>query len=123
MLCMMTPRQRVLYRGIKNNLSLKELFLQAESRAKMDNLMNLVMQFRKVCNHPDLFERLGERIPIQIRSPLAMALYMPPNLLVSPIEVRSGAEQTALSFTLPKLVFDELDGLPRRLSRGARKAE
>lgn len=28
-----------------------------ESKAKVENLMNLVMQLRKVCNHPELFER------------------------------------------------------------------
>jgi len=25
--------------------------------------MNLVMQFRKVCNHPDLFEKRMDKIP------------------------------------------------------------
>ena len=35
-----------------------------ESKAKVDNLMNLVMQFRKVCNHPELFERRPNRSPL-----------------------------------------------------------
>jgi DNA helicase INO80 len=34
----------------------------------MENLMNLVMQFRKVCNHPELFERRVGRIPFSFRN-------------------------------------------------------
>lgn len=34
-----------------------------ESKQKVDNLMNLVMQFRKVCNHPELFQRRPSRSP------------------------------------------------------------
>ena len=34
-----------------------------DSKAKVDNLMNLVMQFRKICNHPELFERKLYRSP------------------------------------------------------------
>ena len=33
----------------------------------MENLMNLVMQFRKVCNHPDLFERKYGKDPFVFR--------------------------------------------------------
>lgn len=29
--------------------------------------MNLVMQFRKVCNHPELFERRVGRIPFSFK--------------------------------------------------------
>ena len=53
----MTYRQRILYQRIKDKISTNDLFKLAESKQKMENLMNLVMQFRKVCNHPDLFER------------------------------------------------------------------
>ena len=35
----------------------------ADSKVKVENLMNLMMQFRKVCNHPDLFERRPEHAP------------------------------------------------------------
>jgi DNA helicase INO80 len=34
-----------------------------DSKAKVENLMNLVMQFRKICNHPELFERKPYRSP------------------------------------------------------------
>jgi chromatin-remodeling ATPase INO80 len=57
----------VLYQRIKNKISTKDLFRLVENKAKMENLMNLVMQFRKVCNHPELFERRIGRIPLTFK--------------------------------------------------------
>jgi DNA helicase INO80 len=34
-----------------------------DSKTKVENLMNLVMQFRKICNHPELFERKPFKSP------------------------------------------------------------
>ena len=61
--CDMTHRQKVLYDRIKSKISASDLFQLASNKQKMENLMNLVMQFRKVCNHPDLFERRLGKIP------------------------------------------------------------
>ena len=36
----------------------------ASDKNKLENLMNLVMHLRKVCNHPDLFEARSARIPV-----------------------------------------------------------
>lgn len=63
----MTHRQRLLYQRIKSKISTHDLFKLVESKAKMENLMNLVMQFRKVCNHPELFERRIGRIPLTFK--------------------------------------------------------
>ena len=46
--CDMTFRQRILYQRIRDKISAKDLFTLAENKQKMENLMNLVMQFRKV---------------------------------------------------------------------------
>ena len=51
----MTKRQQQLYDSIKQKLNLKDYFKMADSKLKVENLMNLVMQLRKVCNHPELF--------------------------------------------------------------------
>ena len=56
-LCELTNRQKILYYKIEQKLSLENLFQLQKSKEKVKNLMNLVMQFWKVCNHPDLFER------------------------------------------------------------------
>ncbi|CAE6436278.1 unnamed protein product [Rhizoctonia solani] len=58
--CDLSPRQRALYRGLRANVSIAELLERANNLGDADSarsLMNLVMQFRKVCNHPELFER------------------------------------------------------------------
>jgi DNA helicase INO80 len=56
--CEMTEKQKILYNSIKEKLSnISDLFISTDSKFKVTNLMNLVMQFRKVCNHPELFER------------------------------------------------------------------
>ncbi len=62
--CEMTKRQQHFYELIKSKLSLKDFLKMFESRQKVDNLMNLVMQLRKVCNHPELFERRPNRSPL-----------------------------------------------------------
>lgn len=68
--CEMSIRQKKLYRliGEQKNIDLEELndvmknidFDEKDKQAKPiadDMLLNLIMQYRKVCNHPDLFER------------------------------------------------------------------
>ncbi|KZT44635.1 hypothetical protein SISSUDRAFT_976705 [Sistotremastrum suecicum HHB10207 ss-3] len=58
--CDLSYRQRALYRALRANVSITELLEKAANIGDADSarsLMNLVMQFRKVCNHPELFER------------------------------------------------------------------
>ena len=69
--CDLTYRQRAYYSNLRNKISLMDLIEKAAGGDDQDTatLMNLVMQFRKVCNHPDLFERADTV------SPLAMSHY------------------------------------------------
>lgn len=56
----LSSRQRTLYRALLANVSVVDLLEKAANIGDADSarsLMNLVMQFRKVCNHPELFER------------------------------------------------------------------
>lgn len=57
--CELTYRQRAMYKNLRNQISIMDLIEKATLGDDQDSgtLMNLVMQFRKVCNHPDLFER------------------------------------------------------------------
>jgi DNA helicase INO80 len=63
--CNLSYRQRAFYKTLRERISIGDLLERAMSgEAKGDeSLMNLVMQFRKVCNHPDLFERADVRSP------------------------------------------------------------
>ncbi len=56
----LSSRQRSLYKALLANVSVQDLLEKAANLGDADSarsLMNLVMQFRKVCNHPELFER------------------------------------------------------------------
>ena len=69
--CDLTYRQRAYYGNLRNRISIMDLIEKASVGDDQDTatLMNLVMQFRKVCNHPDLFERA------ETSSPLSLAHY------------------------------------------------
>lgn len=71
--CPLTTRQKFLYMALKKKIRIEDLL---KATGQMDghvtdknftsNLMNLVMQFRKVCNHPELFERRDVRSPFSL---------------------------------------------------------
>ncbi|KAL5463607.1 hypothetical protein EMCRGX_G032521 [Ephydatia muelleri] len=68
--CNLSMRQRRLYHGLRQRISIEDLLhsatTQATSKDSTSHLLNLVMQFRKVCNHPDLFERRDVKSPIVV---------------------------------------------------------
>lgn len=66
--CDLTYRQRAYYTSLRNRVSIMDLIEKAAVGDDTDSttLMNLVMQFRKVCNHPDLFERAETRSPFSL---------------------------------------------------------
>ncbi|KAL2081838.1 hypothetical protein ACEWY4_021656 [Coilia grayii] len=69
--CQLTSRQRLLYQALKNKISIEDLLQSSmgstqQAHSTTSSLMNLVMQFRKVCNHPDLFERQETRSPFHM---------------------------------------------------------
>ncbi|XP_043203985.1 chromatin-remodeling ATPase INO80-like [Amphibalanus amphitrite] len=70
--CPLTIRQRLLYQGLKKT-SIDELLRSAQGGGQYSqvttSLLNLVMQFRKVCNHPELFERRDVYSPFLVRLP------------------------------------------------------
>ena len=66
--CDLTYRQRAYYGNLRNRISIMDLIEKASVGDDQDTatLMNLVMQFRKVCNHPDLFERADTTSPLSL---------------------------------------------------------
>lgn len=75
--CPLTTRQKLLYVALKKKIRIEDL-LHLTGHGTGDghsfdknftsNLMNLVMQFRKVCNHPELFERRDAKSPFFCRT-------------------------------------------------------
>ncbi|KAJ8923687.1 hypothetical protein NQ315_010268 [Exocentrus adspersus] len=83
--CPLTTRQNLLYLALKQKIKIEDLLhytvgggdSHMVDKNFTSNLMNLVMQFRKVCNHPELFERRDAKSPIRA-SPLQ---YVIPRLI------------------------------------------
>ncbi|GAB6031698.1 hypothetical protein CHUAL_009450 [Chamberlinius hualienensis] len=74
MYCHLTTRQKMLYEGLKQKISIEDLLHSAsgsstasQAQSATSSLMNLVMQFRKVCNHSELFERREVKSPFILK--------------------------------------------------------
>lgn len=103
--CDLTYRQRAYYSNLRNQINIMDLVEKATLGDEQDSgtLMNLVMQFRKVCNHPDLFERA------EVRSPFASAYFAETASFVRegtniPVGYSS---RSLIEFELPRLVWRE----------------
>eukprot|EP01127_Copromyxa_protea_P005451 TRINITY_DN1537_c0_g1_i2.p1 TRINITY_DN1537_c0_g1~~TRINITY_DN1537_c0_g1_i2.p1 ORF type:complete len:1547 (-),score=321.48 TRINITY_DN1537_c0_g1_i2:24-4637(-) len=99
--CHMTPRQIHLYTGLKKNLTIADLLDQAKNSKNVKHLMNLVMQFRKVCNHPNLFESPEATSPFQFTG-LDWSYEASKDDYSLVVTARN-----PISFTLPRLVYTE----------------
>ena len=67
--------------------------------------MNLVMQFRKVCNHPELFERRPNRSPLLFRTTYNFYINVP--LKFQELRYVVTSVQSPIQYHLPKLIYDE----------------
>lgn len=104
--CELTRRQKELYKKIKSRISIENLFQIRENKEKVKNLMNLVMQFRKVCNHPELFERQMVRTSILFSD----EVFMPSPLIFSSFYkmnvIYYNDASNPLNFNIPKTLAD-----------------
>lgn len=101
--CDLTYRQRAYYSNLRNQINIMDLVEKATMGDEQDSgtLMNLVMQFRKVCNHPDLFERAA------VTSPFAFTYFAETASFVRegnnvPVGYSS---RSLIDFELPRLVW------------------
>lgn len=108
--CEMTRRQRYLYKGIRDNISFEDLFetmAAGTSEDKRRSLMNWVMQFRKVCNHPEIFERRDIVSPFQFKdlhNDLTLQEKLENPLDKSVVDVTM-MNRNAIRYDIPKLVW------------------
>ncbi|PVI07533.1 hypothetical protein DM02DRAFT_608629 [Periconia macrospinosa] len=100
--CDLTYRQRALYTSLRNKISFMELIEKAVGDEQDSaTLMNLVMQFRKVCNHPDLFERAETHSPFSFASFAETASFMREGRDVNV----SYSTRNMIEYRLPRLVY------------------
>ncbi|KAL1312465.1 hypothetical protein HN51_039075 [Arachis hypogaea] len=106
--CKLSSRQQAFYQAIKNKISLAELF--DSNRGQLNekrilNLMNIVIQLRKVCNHPELFERSEGSTYLHFGE-------IPNSLLPPPFgeleDVYYSGGHNPISYEIPKLVYREI---------------
>ncbi|CAN0907835.1 Chromatin-remodeling ATPase INO80 [Linum grandiflorum] len=105
--CKLSSRQQAFYQAIKNKISLAELFDGSRgyiNEKKLMNLMNIVIQLRKVCNHPELFER-NEGSSYLYFGQLPNTLLPPPFGELDDIHYPGG--QNPITFKIPKLINEE----------------
>ena len=100
--CELTYRQRALYKGLRDKISVMDLIEKAAGGDDSNQtLMNLVMQFRKVCNHPDLFERADVRSPLALTRWSETGSFLRENSFMDvPYTARN-----LISYRVPTLVF------------------
>eukprot|EP00250_Pteridium_aquilinum_P019700 c24539_g1_i9 orf=448-5037(-) len=111
--CTLSSRQQAFYQAIKNKISVADLFDNSGghlNEKKVLNLMNIVIQLRKVCNHPDLFERNEGHTFVQFS-------VMQPPLLPAPFgeleSVHYSGAHNPITYKVPKLLYrDGMQCLP-----------
>ena len=95
-----------MYRTLRENISITDLVARASSLNDDDSvkrLMNLIMQFRKVCNHPELFERAD------VTAPFAFASYNKTASIIRDPEVLDVpyATHSEIEYKIPKTLYRE----------------
>ena len=103
----LSSRQKYYYDMLKRRVTSTAELLDRKMLSKDDkrlhSLMNLVMQFRKVCNHPEIFERRDFISPLQFQEYVLPSQPPPPS---EPIPV-CVINKSPVIFFLPKLMYDD----------------
>ena len=93
-----------MYKVLAANVSVADLRAKAANLGDADSarsLMNLVMQFRKVCNHPELFERADVVAPFSFSR---FGRTLPNGREVEPVDLPNSS-RNPIEFNIPKLFW------------------
>jgi len=107
--CDLTNRQKKLYRMLRSQINVVDLIENNKrigNNEEVESLMNVVMQFRKVCNHPDLFERADTQSAFLFGDfPKTESLLREVNETTLEINYNT---KNHIEYTLPKTILNEL---------------
>jgi hypothetical protein len=95
--CPLSNRQSILYHTLRSKIGSFDV-LKCESS---DSLMNIIMQFRKICNHPDLFEKRPFKSPF--------GFFSNPNC--KSVDVNLFPPHSPITFQFPRLIADQVGQL------------
>eukprot|EP01102_Stenamoeba_stenopodia_P000689 TRINITY_DN10641_c0_g2_i1.p1 TRINITY_DN10641_c0_g2~~TRINITY_DN10641_c0_g2_i1.p1 ORF type:complete len:645 (-),score=149.59 TRINITY_DN10641_c0_g2_i1:95-2029(-) len=111
--CSLSVRQRQIYNLIKGQISVSQLLANSSmSDAQVRHLMNLVMQFRKVCNHPEIFEKREPQLPFWFSNIISSSESTPSSTSLYTVV----PEPNPISFSLPRLCYRDMVGQHSSLS-------
>lgn len=122
--CELTYRQRAYYANLRSKISIMDLIEKATLGGDEDTatLMNLVMQFRKVCNHPDLFERADTASPFSMSAFAETASFVREGSFVQV----GYSVRNQIQYDLPRALCNDVGRLdiagPNNLQAGFRRA-
>jgi DNA helicase INO80 len=102
----LSARQKVMYRMLRSDASIKAFLAQAsatsDTASRTNTLLNIVMQFRKVCNHPDLFQRPD------VVSPFSFGTFSSSGELIRQKELYCPDScRNPIEVTVPRLLWEE----------------
>lgn len=101
--CDLTNRQQKYYQMLKSQISIMDLLDASSNDDSTQSLMNLVMQFRKVCNHPDLFERAD------VKSSFSFGSFAETSSFLRETDLELAyTSRNLIGYDLPKLVYHDL---------------
>ncbi|QLQ77994.1 hypothetical protein HG537_0A02410 [Torulaspora globosa] len=107
-LCDLTQRQAKLYQVLKSQVSTAYDVIEnaagSDEASSDQSLINTVMQFRKVCNHPDLFERAD------ITSPFCFSEFGQTAAIFKSDELAEVfySSTNPIKYHLPRLIYEDL---------------
>ena len=93
-----------MYKVLAANVSVADLLAKAANLSDADSarsLMNLVMQFRKVCNHPELFERADVVAPFSFSR---FGRTLPNSREIEPVDLPNSS-RNPIEFRIPELFW------------------
>lgn len=102
--CDLTSRQKKYYQMLKSQISIIDLLDFSSTNDDANSLINLVMQFRKVCNHPDLFERADVQSSFSFSRFARSSSFLREN---NNLELYY-TTKNLIEYKIPKLIYDEL---------------
>lgn len=101
--CDLTNRQQKYYQMLKSQISIMDLLDASSNDDSTQSLMNLVMQFRKVCNHPDLFERAD------VKSSFSFGSFAETSSFLRETDLELAyTSRNLIGYDLPKVVYQDL---------------
>ncbi|ODV84270.1 hypothetical protein CANARDRAFT_8947 [[Candida] arabinofermentans NRRL YB-2248] len=110
-ICELTNRQKKLYRMLRSQINIMDLIdnnkrIGIDDENATESLMNVVMQFRKVCNHPDLFERADTKSAFSCSTFAETSSFLRENN-ESYLEAFYSTKNE-IEYRLPQLIHDEM---------------